>query len=177
MLEKMVFDSLSLDKDKLKQDAHSLPAGSRLLRQELKGGAEQSQSVKTVWGVPWSPDEFLAEATRAVHPMDSQAILDDGLVRAAYKLLSEGPEKLARDRALALRRWTARRDELEGREQALHQAMDPKVRKILEGKKLLLMAEMAKESGHPDEDLASDIAAGFRITGHAKDTKVFKQRL
>eukprot|EP00969_Alexandrium_andersonii_P097081 4285289-Alexandrium_andersonii.AAC.1 len=51
--------------------------------------------------------------------------------------------------------------------------MNPAVRKVLEGNRLLSLREVLKKSGYGDPDLAVDIVAGFKLTGTACASAVF----
>ena len=66
---------------------------------------------------------------------------------------------------ILLKRWTRRVKELQPDENALHDSMPPYLRKVLSGKRLLLLGEMMEEAKCPDHDLVKDIRQSFRISG------------
>ena len=52
--------------------------------------------------------------------------------------------------------------------------MDTIVSSVLKGKRLLLLHEIGKELGWPDENLFADLTSGFKLTGTLRRTGVFE---
>ena len=70
-----------------------LPAGSKLLRSENRGGGK------------WDPLSFVEEARRLCHPFDSLAHLPDYLITALHEQLSLSPMDLTKLRLTRLKHW------------------------------------------------------------------------
>ena len=56
-------------------------------------------------GIPWSPSEFLLYARQLKHPFDAQSAASDGVKRAIFHLLTEGPDRCAEWRRSQLQKW------------------------------------------------------------------------
>ncbi len=138
---------------------------------------DDNDVVYVAVGEPWSPSEFAAKASGLRHPFNLAAALDLRLLRNVFDLLTMGPSGMARRREAALAYWERRARDLEASESRLHERMDGAVRSVLKGKRILLLKEMLAAVDYPDRHLASDAAAGFRITGTLSPTGVFPPRV
>lgn len=69
--------------------------------------------------------------------------------------------------------WRELAKGLEQKEAELHASLEPGVREILKGKRLLLLERLAGEIGWPDKCLHSDIRNGFALVGLTKPSHVF----
>eukprot|EP00972_Heterocapsa_arctica_P015968 2354618-Heterocapsa_arctica.AAC.1 len=58
----------------------------------------------------------------------------------------------------------------------IKEQMTPMVRDVIADKKILLLQEMLRDAGHPDEHLAADIAAGFPLVGDLGISGAFELR-
>ena len=47
--------------------------------------------------------------------------------------------------------------------------------RILKGKRLLVLEELAKDIGWPDERIHQELREGFKLTGHSPPSHIFKQ--
>ena len=80
-------------------------------------------------------------------------------------------------RRSVLDHWRKRASALVGSEAAVHAAMDPAIRRILEGKNILLFKEMLHDIGFPAaDDLAHYMTAGFPLAGEFPQTGVFPEQ-
>ena len=90
--------------------------------------------------------------------------------------LSQDVGKLLDKRNAFFKKWIQRAGELAGKERELHRSLDPEVTTALKGKRLLVLDEVLKDIGFPDQHLVRDICAGFRITGWLRDSLLFPHR-
>jgi hypothetical protein len=127
-------------------------------------------------GIPWPPSEFVELALGLVHPFDAERFLDDDIVGAMFDTLTLGPSEIAARRRNKLDELRARRDALAGREAQLKASLDPIVAHIVRDKQILLLKEVLRDIGHPDTELAADIAVGFPLVGVAKPANVFEKK-
>lgn len=155
----------------------------RLLRRfsRLKLGdtsGSQSGETETVYivGKYRTPQEFMDAARNTSHPMES-VLVPDVTIKAIFDILTFGPVKLAGERVSTLRRIKRMAEELQPQEDLLHEAMDPHVRTILAGKRLLLFQRLLDESGYRDSTLSKDIAAGFPLTGRCQQSNEIPTRI
>lgn len=112
-------------------------------------------------------------AREAIHPFDEATQVSEAVAWAMELYVTKGVDYVQQLRVKALRRMKARAAELEVREKALRDLMQPEVVAIYEGKKFLLLQELMEEIEHPDKDLVKDLIQGMRITGNAMPTGVF----
>ncbi|CAK0828484.1 unnamed protein product, partial [Prorocentrum cordatum] len=130
------------------------PAGAKvlLLGQETGGdhGAE-ARWVPAKFGLPWHPDEFARAAAGAVAPFDQLPELRSHVLETVFFVLTRA---------------------LEQDEARLRESMEPGVRHVLRGERLLLLDEMAQAAGYPDCGLAAEAAAGLAVIGAAQRAAV-----
>ena len=149
----------------------------KLLRQFSRKGTDGPQELVFVVGRYHEPAEYLRKSLECNHPIDMLKSVDDVTKQALFNILSAGPAATVSKRASALKRWMARRMELQKEEDALHLNMAPHVARILKGKNLLLLGEMLKECGCKDVNLVSDISTGFNLVGSTPLSHELPRRL
>ncbi|CAJ1399746.1 unnamed protein product, partial [Effrenium voratum] len=66
---------------------------------------------------------------------------------------------------------------LRGEEKRLMDALPPHRRKVLQGKRLVLLREILQDAGYPDVKLAEDIAAGFDLVGETERSEAMPDHL
>ena len=84
---------------------------------------------------------------------------------------------MCQQRAATLSKWLAWANELQADEEKLHDSMEPGVRHVLEGKRILLLERIAKDLGWVDVNLFEEIKEGFRLVGDMPHTGVFAREL
>ena len=104
----------------------------------VEEGIADAKIAKESWtlcevGIPWTPEQFYAEAKLLEHPFQAPASLPDRLLRAIHFAIVEGPSATIRHRWAWLERWKARSLELQEAETRLHAAAHPDVQPFLEG--------------------------------------------
>ena len=62
---------------------------------------------------------------------------------------------------------------MEYEEKKVHDSLSSEAKKVVEGKKFLLLGEMLRMIGHEDKSLVEDLMAGMRITGNSELSGVF----
>ena len=156
-----------------------VPRGSRFLgvREVFEGGVVSTHRVWAEFGVYRPPDVFAREALKAKHPFDEPFLKDDANLAAIKSILQLGPEEVARRRAKVLDHYRRRMNELAGEEAVLKASMDPDVRRVMEGKNLLLFKEVMADAGVMDPNLFSDMLHGLRLTGELKASGQFPAAL
>ncbi|CAK0864596.1 unnamed protein product, partial [Prorocentrum cordatum] len=152
------------------------PAGAKvlLLGQETGGGhGAEARWVPAKFGLPWHPDEFARVAAGAVAPFDQLPDLRSHVLETVFFVLTRGPSEVVSFRRLAFKHWARRARALEQDEARLHESMEPGVRHVLRGKRLLLLDKMAQAAGYPDCGLAAEAAAGLAVIGVLPRTGAF----
>ena len=84
---------------------------------------------------------------------------------------------MTKRRIAKLRLWSKWENELKPAELKLHDSMHANVAKVLKDKRLLLLEKLATEVGWPDVNLFKELRTGFKLTGYAPPSGVFKTDL
>ena len=147
-----------------------VPAGAKLLRSEAKGG----ESSLYVFGIFRGMQQFVNIAKQLWHPFDELRNLPDCLIHCIFRCLTIGPSEMTRQRIRTLQLWSAWEQELRHEEMELHKKLHGKVAQVLKGKRLLLLEKLANNIGWPDSGLHQELREGFKLTGYAPPTGVFK---
>ena len=150
-----------------------LQPGMKLLSYSLKGDAAADKSFLCTFGVYRSKEKFLQESVSAPHPFFDVLPLSDSSKKVLFEMLTKGPAWVAGFRAETLKRWTRMANDLKLRELELHKSLDPKIRPVLKGKRLLLWRKIAEEVGWPDMTLFDQIEQGFELVGHRPASGIF----
>ena len=87
------------------------------------------------------------------------------MMKAIEDNVSKPAEEIIMARASWLKRWIQRASDLAVEERALHSAMPSHRRKILGGKRILLLREIIQDMQYPDPEIADLIANGFDLIG------------
>ena len=166
----------------------TLPAGTRVIRLQHIGGdsgssndasanlGPEAQLCRAVVGIPWSIDDFIAQALDVKHPR----LMVDGIppeTEAAIDRTSNTPgHLLISQRADTLRRWMSRALELNEDEQNLKDELPEHCARVLRSKRLLLFSELLKEVDYPDTGISAQMAGGFDLVGRIPPSGVFNKR-
>ena len=173
-------------KRKILQACGAAPAGSKLLssvhvssESGVRGDARSGDAgpFRITLGVYASEQEFTDAALGLDHPFDALDALDDDCKRMLFDCAVKGPSWMCQQRAATLSKWLAWANELQVDEEKLHDSMEPGVRHVLEGKRILLLERIAKDIGWVDVSLFDEIKEGFRLVGDMPHTGVFAREL
>ncbi|CAE7579831.1 SLC24A2 [Symbiodinium sp. CCMP2592] len=175
-------------KKQLTHPWNGVPKHARLLRSSTSEGgateesAQQATNISSqkprhteyVFGVYREPVQFVYQAVALQHPFDAARALPDKLVRVLFATLTKGPLCIMRNRLLLLQKWNQWAKDLRSDEASLQASLHPSVRKVLQGKKLLLLDKIARSLDWPDKHLHRDLCAGFKLSGVPDPTGVFE---
>ena len=155
---------------------HSKLISSRMVSEVGENGEKKVASLST-FGVFRSPWEFLDKALTLEHPLDSPHTVDKSNLKAMVFIRDHTKAEVLKFRAQQLRKYTERAAQLSSDESKLKSSLDPDVRCVLEGKRLLLFKEMAADAKVGDEHLFTELTEGFKLTGQMPESKQFPARL
>lgn len=137
---------------------------------------ESSQGDKVVkFGIYRDPIDFLTAAIEAEHPLNSLQALTDRQASMLAELMQRSKHEVKAYRISTLARMENRQRELENKKD-LHEAMPARIRKITEGKNILLTKELMKEAGIPNQGLMGRMVAGFELLGELQETGLFPRQ-
>jgi hypothetical protein len=172
---------------RLKSFFLGIPEGSKLIRRHIKmGDAGSSNELQPaggkplhvlIFGVYFSPQEFLDRALKVRHPFLAQPPLPDVILCAVFRVCTRSPEATIRSRASEMKRWLSLAKELEPQDEQLMATLHPSVRAVLKGKRLSLLHKLIVESGYSDKELVSDICKGCDVVGMTKPSGAFEKRV
>ncbi|CAE7939332.1 unnamed protein product, partial [Symbiodinium sp. KB8] len=150
-----------------------IPMGSKMLQcQEVqKGGSIVKEAT---FGIFRTPDAFVKEALKMIHPFELPTELDSSNVQAMANILSSGVQGTCKFRESVLSHYEQRAACLEQAEHELKSKMHPEVREIMKDKRLLLLAEVLKDAGVNDQRASRDpdvAKAVWKETLEQKDKK------
>ena len=153
--------------DVCQDDNVVIPQYSRVLRVKDNGGDGDSSKdrFEVAFGVPWTEHTFIAGAVKKGHPSNILDALSPGIIRAIEANCKWKPEEVILHRARWLKKWTNRAMELAKEEHHLHDRLPPHRKKILDGKRLLVLKEILEDEGYPDVGLVQEIEDGFDLVG------------
>ena len=116
-------------------------------------------------GVPCCPEVFIERAFQAGRPRGFETHMEPTVHEATHANFCSDAYRLAKLRIEFAKTWTQKAKELQRDENSLHDSLPPYLRKVLSGKRLLLLGELMEAAGCPDVGLVRDIygrASGFR---------------
>ena len=125
-------------------------------------------------GIPREPADFINDAVLKGHPRDIIAQVPHEIKTVIQSMVDGRMSERFCTRAASMKKWLKRSLDLKSDEKILHQNLPPHLRGILEGKRLLLWREILVDLGYPDVAVVDDMCQGFKLTGWAPSTGVFK---
>ena len=157
-----------------------VPADAQLLRASqtrITGGDKnlmpEKPLSKLVWGIPWTPKEFVKQAVAKGHPRAFGSLLPEVLQDAVKTNLSLSSAELAELRAQWFRKWVQRAQALTVQEADFKRSLAPHLQHILRPKRLLLLKEIIDAEGYPDKGVFEELSFGTELTGCVPCTGVF----
>jgi hypothetical protein len=106
------FWQAKLQNSKLTTEWRGVPKNSCCLQQVFQGGSEESISkkeVRSLWGVPWTPEGVVQAAMRLEHPANLDSFVSDSSAKAVFRLATQGVEKICSDRIKTMKFWQERK--------------------------------------------------------------------
>ena len=136
----------------------------------------QNENIKLTFGIYRQPSEFVREALALNHPQDCVQALSDRQGRMLSDLMCKSKDEVKQFRTMQLERIKALAKELQPQEDELHSKLPAATRKILEGKRILLLQRLMREAGIPDRGFISRMVAGFELLGDLPETGLFPKQ-
>ena len=153
-------------------DRAVVPADAQFLR--CTSHPDKQGSVEFVFGIPWSPSQFVMQAVAAGHPCTMQAAIPEVLRNAIEWNAKTSEHEASAFRNMWFQKWLRRALELRASEKQLKASLDGDVASILRSKRLCLWKEMLHEYGYPDVGVLDEIQNGTVLTGEVPSTGLFQ---
>ena len=135
-----------------------------------------SNQIKVFMGVPWTPKEFIEQASNLQHPKHIVQSLDMFLKEVIYNNANTDFLHIGRDRINAMRKWTSKAKELEDVEKEVKAKLPEHCFEVLRHKRLSLFQDMLNDIGYDDKSIASEMCVGFKLAGPIPPSPVFKKK-
>ena len=130
-----------------------------------------------VFGIRWTPEEFVHQSLAAEHPFENFSGLLDEVRVACDKVSSMSAVDIINMRCSKLGSWLKLVKEFGKRESDLKSSMSVERRHILEKKQICLMRHVIEEEGYHDATLADDLAMGFSLVGETPKSHVLPSKM
>ena len=167
-----------------------VPKASRFLRfytpsDSIKGGdvqePEESMSgadlslypMRAVFGLPWSPEDFIRKAAELGHPAKAELSVPQVLERAIKQNLVWNDEQLTKYRADWCRQWPNRAKQVEVQELEDRTKRSVHVQQSTKNKRLILAEEILKSIEYPDLEALDILRKGSTLPGDIARCPVF----
>ena len=125
-------------------------------------------------GIPAEPLDFLKRAIHAGHPTKGiEMHVDEVIHKVVVENLHDCPYSLAKKRIEFFKRWQERAKVIDSQGDAFIRQAPEHAQRILHGKRLQLWGEILQDLGYVDNNLITDIANGFDLTGWLRKSGVF----
>ena len=141
-----------------------LPPHTRVLADDPSTEGRSDLRKVTV-GIPWKPQEFVAEAARRGHPKELLSSLPPELHETILFLASSRDHEIIETRSAFFRKWLTKASELHSEETSLKESLDQDFRKVVASKKILLFEKMVSEYELPDRECPSILKEGVDLAG------------
>ena len=129
-----------------------------------------------VWGLPWTPQEFLEKAVEAGHPSSFRSFLPIQLDQCVQLYFSMNVLDRMKMRIDKLKFWMRRMLDLRSDEKALHKSLHPEVEAVLHRKRILVWEEMLKSIDYSDMGVVREFRCGAALTGATEETGLWPKK-
>ena len=143
----------------------------------LESLATTEECADWVFGVRWTPEQFLKQAVYVGHPFSNFSGLPTEVSAACSDVASLSRVDIVNNRCSKLGEWVKLAKTLQSEELRQKELMPAERRRILEGKKLLLMRHIIDTEGYDDKTLVDDVANGFSLVGEVPKSNVLPRKL
>ena len=167
----------------------TLPAYSKLVSEQLKNDAtskggegegivseSDASLVCQTWAIPWSPMQFVTEASKAGHPASLKSFAPTVLHEVTeLNSKTKVPDRI-KFRAEQIKHWVDRCRLLASDEKKVHEQLPTHARKLMHNKRFLLWQEMLESCSYQDMGVVSEMKNGIHLTGETCRTKLWPEK-
>ena len=157
-------------------DSASLPSRARKLSTPKRGYVASAPKGQVTIGIHFSPEEFIQEALSLRHPTEQQSLFPKEVRENVAHLSARTVHQVAIERTEQIRKWTAFAIDIDKEERAAKSNLSHRIADVLKDKRLKLLDNLIKDSGHEDLTLVDDLTRGFDLTGALPRSGVFSQK-
>ena len=143
----------------------------------LEESYSEAECADWVFGVRWTPEEFLRQAVLVGHPFSNFSGLPPEVGEACADVATMTHADVVNNRCCKLGEWIRLARSLQEAETNLKDAMPEERKRILVSKRLLLMKHIIEVEGYEDKTLADDMVLGFSLIGEVPKSNVLPRKL
>ena len=143
----------------------------------LEEAYSEDECADWVFGVRWTPEEFLRQAVLVGHPFSNFSGLPPEVGAACADVATMTHADVVNNRCCKLGEWIRLARSLQEAETNLKDAMPEERKRILVTKRLLLMKHIIEVEGYEDKTLADDVMLGFPLIGEVPKSNVLPRKL
>ena len=155
----------------------AMPCTAHSLKAETENEAVAGRKALQIFGIPWSPDEFIQQAALRKHPRDLVRLLPRDLSDVVECNSLDTAAACALGRTETIRRWAFKALELRAEDARLCAAAPEHCRETLSAKRPAMLKFLLDEIGYEDRDLPQQLLTGFDLTGPVPVSNVFRPRI
>ena len=131
---------------------------------------------QAVFGIRWSPEDFIEQAIEIGHPSNIFSGLTEEVKNAVDVVATWHPAQVILLRKKWLHRWLQEAPKLERKDADIKANASQERLAILKSKKLALLDAMLEEEKYPDKSIAGDILRGFDLVGSIPSSEVLPKK-
>ena len=144
---------------------------------ESATGADLSDfSLRAVFGLPWTPEEFVQRASKAGHPALADTIVPEDLEIAIKRNLCWNDEQMAKYRKDWCKQWLMRAKELDAAERLDRSSRPSHVQFSTQSKRLLLTQEILESIQYQDVEALDLLRDGATLAGDIAKCPIFEEQ-
>ena len=147
------------------------------IREVLIEDFTDEEHFDMVFGVRWTPEEFLQHAIRVGHPFKNFSGLSNEVKTACEHLATASYEQVVTERCHKLGEWIQAVRRLQDDETRIKDGMPDARRRILDSKRVAFMRYVIEAEGYDDRSLADDLERGFDLVGDTPKSSVLPAKL
>ena len=166
----------------------NIPEGARLLQRPLqikrgeaqdttssgcKRSSDGKEECKHMWGVPWSPSQFVAEAAKLGHPKSFLNSLPEALVKVVRNNILLSHAEIANKRNEWFKKWLKRAEALKASDEAIKAPLQRESKQVIEKKRISLFKEILESSNYGDMGVVNILSGGAPLSGLVEDSGIF----
>ena len=133
-------------------------------------------TTKVTLEEPWSPAEFIHEASKIELPWRQQPAIPDRTLKVIIQYVTKGSKVMEEESTRHLKTLRQRKQQLECAETKARAHLDAECHGVNKSKPTVLMAEMLNNIWYPDAKVADELRAGFQMVGEIPDSGVFETK-
>ena len=128
------------------------------------------------WGVPFTPQEFVATACQKGHPKNFENLLPPVLKESIRYNTQMSTGSLVELRAQWFKKWVSRAKVLDAEEVEVKAGLQKHLSSILAPKRILLWEEMLREAKYPDMGVVNELLHGTELVGSVPASGIFEAK-